>query len=193
MKEYLQMSRPRPRLRLWVIPFTGELYRLGVRTPHPRNPVIFSSLGFHYNRPHLAMMVPLYNVTAKHLKTINLAPKSRSTNAVFVDEADEDSAGSSSDVLLMLLLGALSHSRPSNSSQPVASRPWLGLRPPRLLGLLCFLLSSPSGLSRVSGPVARQDTSLHSELSEHAVSLFHPCVPVSGTCGECLVDGHDAV
>ena len=36
-------------------------------------------------------------------------------------------------------------------------------------------------------------TSLHSELSEHAVSLFHPCVPASGTCGECLVDGHDAV
>lgn len=35
--------------------------------------------------------------------------------------------------------------------------------------------------------------SLHSEPSEHAVSLFHPCVPASGTCGECLVDGHDAL
>lgn len=34
-----------------------------------------------------------------------------------------DSAGSSPEVLLMLLNGAVSHSRPSNSSQPVASRP----------------------------------------------------------------------
>ena len=34
---------------------------------------------------------------------------------------------------------------------------------------------------------------LHFELSEHTVSLFHLCVPVPGTCGECLVDGHGAV
>ena len=84
------------------------------------------------------------------------SPPSLKTAPAFAScEADDDSAGSSSDVPLMLLLGALSHSRPSNSSQPVASRPWLGLRPPRLSGLLYFLLSSPSGLSRVLGPVAR--------------------------------------
>lgn len=86
------------------------------------------------------------------------SPPSLKTAPAFATcEADDDSAGSSSDVPLMLLLGTLSHSRPSNSSQPVASRPWLGLRPPRLSGLLYFLLSSPSGLSRASGPVARQE------------------------------------
>lgn len=35
--------------------------------------------------------------------------------------------GAAPEVLLMLLLGAVSHSQPSNSSQPAASRPWLEL------------------------------------------------------------------
>ena len=70
-------------------------------------------------------------------------PSLKTAPAFATREADDDSAGSRPDVLTMLLLGTLSHSRPSNSSQPVASWPWLGRRPLWATGHLCSFLSSP--------------------------------------------------
>lgn len=103
----------------------------------------------------LCMLTARVSVLCRWVCGIWHSPASLKTAPAFATcEADDDSAGSRPDVPLMLLLGALSLSRPSNSSQPGASRLWLGLRPPRLPGLLCFLLWSPWGLSHVSGPVA---------------------------------------
>lgn len=71
----------------------------------------------------------------------------KTTPAFATPESDNDSAGSRPDVLIRLLLGVWFHSQPGSSSQPVASWPWLELRPPQVPGFLCCFLSSPQGLA----------------------------------------------
>lgn len=74
-------------------------------------------------------------------------PSLRTTPACAIPKADDDSAGRRPDVLLMLLLGILSCPWPGGSSEPVASCPWLGLKPPQALFFSDVFFSLPRALA----------------------------------------------
>lgn len=82
-------------------------------------------------------------------------PSLRTAPAFAIPKADDNSAGGGPDVLIMLLLGILSHSRPGGSPEPVASWPQLGLRPPQTSGLLCCFFPLPrASATYLSGSMA---------------------------------------
>lgn len=77
-------------------------------------------------------------------------PSLRTAPASAIPKADDESAGGTPDVLILLLL-EFAPFPACGSSEPDASWPWLGLRLPQASGLLCCF---PKGLSHLPGKLS---------------------------------------